>query len=149
MAPELVRLALPVIRADFKALETYRPQPWTFGDIYERIPDQLSSEHSVHCSLTVLGGCADFFVSAESCLDWYQFVIGGPNSHLGVDTIYKPEQTDGNTTEYFPRGATLPQFRLFIDKDGGHFGIFDKTNGGGEWTYQILKNTCECYMLCE
>ncbi|MGP3922720.1 thioesterase II family protein [Streptomyces sp. 8N616] len=57
-SPDLMSMYLPILRADFKVVETYQP-------IRER----------VHCPLTLFGASRDQFVSTEDLSAWAQ--LGG------------------------------------------------------------------------
>lgn len=142
VAEELIRMALPVIRADFKALETYRPQPWPEGLLFEDMPQEVTPEQRTRTPITVFGGYKDHFVCADACFDWFQFVLNGPVCLEAVIPIFRPE-TAVTAAENIV--SALPAFRLFMDKEGTHFSVFDKESGSGAWAFGIITDTCQHY----
>ncbi|RKN41186.1 thioesterase II family protein [Streptomyces hoynatensis] len=58
---EIVRMAMPSIRADYRAIETYRPRDAT----------------PVSCPITVLTGDADPKTTVEEALAWKELTTGG------------------------------------------------------------------------
>jgi pyochelin biosynthesis protein PchC len=59
--PEMRRLLLPVIRSDYRAIETYR----------------CADGATVSCPITVLTGDADPWTSADEAADWKRHTSGG------------------------------------------------------------------------
>lgn len=138
VAPELIKMALPIMRADFTALETFRPQPWAEDEeLYGFLHGTVPAEHQCSTPMTVLGGHSDHFVTAAASLDWYRFIRGGPSDAAAVEEILKP--AIGESTTDIP--VNIPNFRLFMDKAGGHFTVFDKESGGAQWAFEIIRNT--------
>ena len=140
-------MALPVIRADFKALETYMPQPWPEGAAFEGIPENIPQEHKCKTALTVFGGHNDHFVTAEASFGWWEFVVGGPGKLDEMVPIYRPETDSAfaaapNAEILADQATEQPPFRLFMDKEGTHFTAFDKEGGGAAWVTEIIRNTC-------
>jgi hypothetical protein len=143
VAEELIRMALPIMRADFKVLETYRPMTHPTDVPFEGVADPIPPEELTRVPITVMGGYKDHFVIPETCIDWHHYVTDGPESAAEVEQIFKPNTVAPSATNLTGAdAATLPKFRLFMDKEGGHFAIFDKEFGGADWTFGIVSQTC-------
>ena len=138
MAPDLIKLALPIIRADFTALETFRPQPWDGAEMnLGYLEGTVPESHQCATPLTVFGGHCDHFVSPAASHDWFRFVKNGPADDSAVQEILKPSIGESITDT----PANIPNFRLFMDKEGGHFTVFDKKCGGAQWAFEIICHT--------
>lgn len=110
--------------------------------LFEGIPAVIPPEEMCRIPLTVIGGFKDHFVAAESSVDWYKYVVDGPANIEDIEAIYKPDLV-GISSSNSPTEIHSPaKFRLFLNKDGGHFDIFDTKNGGSEWNFGIISQTC-------
>lgn len=73
--PELVRMAMPILRADFSMMEAYRPQ----------------QEAPLDCPITAFGGSDDPIVSLSSLASWVRHTVGSfamevlPGDHFFIN----------------------------------------------------------------
>lgn len=63
---ELLQIVLPIVRADFRAIETYRPFPGPMLD----------------CPILALGGDSDPEVGEQALMDWQTVTSGRFDSHI-------------------------------------------------------------------
>jgi hypothetical protein len=134
VAPELVRMALPVLRADFTILETYRIQGvlqfeegMTADDCCSKTANSL---HKIACPMTVIGGGQDSLVDIPSLHRW-RFFSASPDSPQ-CDIVLKPSKVRSH-----------PLYCTYVESGGAHFYFMDKTGGGEEWFFCILSGICK------
>lgn len=138
VAPELIRMALPVMRADFTVLETYRiqgAQQYEEGmDVDDCCAATANSLLKVVCPMTVIGGGQDSLVDIPSLHRWRFFSFGGD---CGVERFECDVMCKPTTARH------QPFYNTFVDEGGSHFYFMDKIGGGEEWFFSILSSLCK------